>query len=205
MQNCIICEKEMPVIDGRSKTKKYCSRECLCAMRRAKHIPKPKIDYSIPLEDRIYKRVLVTEAGCWEWQGAKNNKGYGQVGYQGKIILAHRASWKVTHGSFPDGMLVRHQCDNPPCINPGHLEVGTYKDNMQDAIKRNRFVVGENHQRCVVSDEAVRIIRSEYRVFTTPGLRGRQSNKKELAQRFGVSEGHIKEIIAGRERKYVSD
>jgi len=205
VSNCIVCNVEMKFIDGRSRSKKYCSIACLNKMRSQTRIKKLRKDTKIPIEQRLYNRIIETTAGCWEWQGARNNKGYGQVGLERKIILAHRASWTVTNGPIPENLIVRHICDNPPCINPNHLELGTYKDNSADAIKRNRAAIGVRHPNCVLSDDDVRAIRLEHRRFTVIGQRGYRSNKKELAEKYGVSEGHIKEIVGMRERKNVEN
>ena len=72
---------------------------------------------------------------CWEWTGARNRGGYGIKGRR----LAHRLAWSEANGRpVPDGMLVLHSCDNPPCVNPAHLRIGTVADNAADRVARNR-------------------------------------------------------------------
>lgn len=81
----------------------------------------------------------VTERGCWEYNGPRFPKGYGQVKALGSNPkLAHRIVFEDAYGKIADGLLIRHDCDNPPCINPQHLQAGTHKDNAQDREKRNR-------------------------------------------------------------------
>lgn len=82
--------------------------------------------------------------GCWLWTGAKNSRGYGQTasGLKGKSKLAHRASYEHFYGPIPDGLYVLHRCDVPHCVNPQHLFVGTAADNMQDAVRKGRALVG---------------------------------------------------------------
>jgi len=72
---------------------------------------------------------------CWEWLATKNSNGYGQFGVEGRKILAHRASWELFFGEIPKGKLILHKCNNKSCVNPYHLYIGDYRDNMVDAIK----------------------------------------------------------------------
>lgn len=76
---------------------------------------------------------------CWEWQGPRNPKGYGLFSYEGKNHTAHRFAWEMANQQvIPTGMLVCHHCDNPPCINPEHLFLGTQSDNMADSRNKGR-------------------------------------------------------------------
>ena len=79
-----------------------------------------------------------TEDECWEWQAGKNNKGYGAFKFGGSTIGAHRFSYLLARGSIPVGMQVCHHCDNPGCVNPKHLFVGTQSDNQQDSVAKGR-------------------------------------------------------------------
>lgn len=87
---------------------------------------------------RFFSRIKIDSNGCWIWQGAKNIRGYGVVGYHGILYIAHRLSYKLKVGPIPEGLLVCHKCDVPPCINPDHLFIGTYKDNSIDMVKKGR-------------------------------------------------------------------
>ena len=83
----------------------------------------------------------VTERGCWEWRGGVSGSGYGilsapRLGLDGARV--HRLMWEMHNGPISDGLVVRHRCDNPPCINPNHLEIGTHGQNMQDMVDRGR-------------------------------------------------------------------
>jgi hypothetical protein len=86
----------------------------------------------------LLKMAEHMESGCWEFQGNRQAKGHGRLNYHTRKVLAHRLAWELTHGPIPDGMLVCHHCDNPPCCNPLHLYVGTHKDNTGDAMRRGR-------------------------------------------------------------------
>lgn len=109
---------------------------------------------------RLRDLYVVTPSGCWEWQRERNGQGYGvcnpeffgvpevgfrkvasakrsKRGYQMRA-LAHRVSYAQNIGPIPDGLIVRHRCDNPPCVNPAHLELGTRTDNAKDRVERGR-------------------------------------------------------------------
>lgn len=120
-------------------TMKYCSRSCTNESQVSHR------------DDRAYiaASTTITQNGCWEWIFNKNHKGYGQLTKHGKRIKAHRLSYEAFHGPIPDGLMVLHSCDNPPCCNPAHLRVGTAKDNMADAVKRGRL------RKSTVPDEAL--------------------------------------------------
>jgi hypothetical protein len=101
------------------------------------------------LEERFWPKVKIGKANeCWEWQAAKYSNGYGTIGAPrgARQLLAHRVSYELTHDvSLPKSILVLHKCDNPPCVNPKHLRLGTPKDNSQDALKKGRFPTGDRH------------------------------------------------------------
>lgn len=89
--------------------------------------------------DKFWSRAKRTPNGCWEWQGAKSC-GYGVVYFQKRNAFTHRLAWNITHGAIPDGMFVCHKCDNPPCVNPDHLFLGTPTDNVHDMRDKGRLV-----------------------------------------------------------------
>lgn len=75
---------------------------------------------------------------CWEWVGYLNEKGYGKFRLNNKLQRAHRISYALKYGAIPEGMLVCHRCDNPKCVNPEHLFIGTTTDNARDSISKGR-------------------------------------------------------------------
>lgn len=82
-----------------------------------------------------------TDGGCWEWNGSRHVRGgYGQISGSRKSgpLKAHRVAYELQNGEIPEGHLIRHSCDNPPCVNPSHLSSGTSRDNSQDAVSRGR-------------------------------------------------------------------
>lgn len=82
---------------------------------------------------------------CWIWTAAKDPRGYGRVTATRlpfKIQLAHRMSWYLSNGPIPEGKCILHKCDNPPCVNPSHLFLGTRVENIYDAAKKGRLIYG---------------------------------------------------------------
>lgn len=111
--------------------------------------------------DRFWSKVKVNSIyDCWEWQAAKI-RGYGLFEYKGKSRRAHRVSWEITYGDIPKGMYVLHKCDNPACVNPNHLFLGTQEDNMRDMIQKGRKVKPSK-----LSDADVIGIRARYATGT---------------------------------------
>lgn len=90
-----------------------------------------------PMPWHFWHKALVGD-GCWEWQASTYGIGYGQFHRDGVMTPAHRMAWQLTHGSIPDGMVVCHRCDNPPCVRPDHLFLGTNKDNSRDMVAKGR-------------------------------------------------------------------
>lgn len=90
-----------------------------------------------PMEERFWAKVEKSD-GCWQWRAAKDACGYGCFGYEGRVLGAHRVSYILAHGIIPDGLHILHSCDNPACVNPSHLRLGTHQENMDDRNSRGR-------------------------------------------------------------------
>lgn len=99
-----------------------------------------------PLEERLKARLVRRPNGCLEWTGHTIRKGYGQILNDAaaiaegrpKQIGTHKAAWEIVHGPVPEGLEIRHKCDNPPCCDVEHLEIGTSQDNADDCQTRQR-------------------------------------------------------------------
>jgi len=87
------------------------------------------------------------EGACWEWLAYRDRGGYGMISVRGRMVLTHRFAYELTFGEIPDGLCVCHRCDNPGCVNPKHLFLGTHQENMNDRGTKGRQVTigGENH------------------------------------------------------------
>lgn len=85
----------------------------------------------------FWPRVQISD-GCWEWQGSRSGYGYGTMKIAGAVVYAHRFSWELHFGLIPPRMFVCHHCDNPPCVRPDHLFVGTATDNARDRNAKGR-------------------------------------------------------------------
>lgn len=141
--------------------------------------------------NRFWSKV-VRGSACWEWTGARTRRGYGKFGEggrSGRTVEAHRMAWRLTHGDIPDGMCVCHRCDNPLCVNPDHLFLGTHLDNMRDMRAKDRGARGERHGSAKLTAHDVWQIK---RIYAT-GCR----SEYKLAKQFGVYPSHIHSIVSG--------
>ena len=126
---------------------------------------------------------------CWVWTANTIKDGYGHVRENGKMKLAHQIAWERVYGEIPENIKVCHSCDNPPCVNPKHLFLGTQKQNMEDMSRKGRHhdVAGYKHSRRKLSGDDIIAIRSI--------ARGNNVFKKEIGQIFGISITHVTRIV----------
>lgn len=138
------------------------------------------------------------EGECWEWQGGTRWDGYGRFKFSGEWVLAHRASYEIHKGPIPYGGQVLHDpvlCNNPSCVNPAHLRIGTYLDNNLDQAIAGTRSKGEGRPASKLTESDVRAIRTEY---ATGGV-----FYKELASRYGVSASVVGEIVNRKAWRHV--
>lgn len=162
------------------------------------------------LVDRFWSFVIKRD-GCWSWSGAKKEGGYGLLGRgdkRGSVIKATHVSWKIHFGRFPlSGEWVLHKCDNPECTNPGHLYLGSPKENTRDAWERGRaspppIAYGTDNFLGKLTDTQILEIRQLG--MNPPSRRnGRVQFWKKIADQFGVSGKHVREICNNNRRNLI--
>jgi hypothetical protein len=162
----------------------FCSRPCRHTFRE-------------PVEDRFWSKVdKPSPEECWLWLGSTDSHGYGSFGdkkgNQWHGFPAHRVAWELTNGPIPDGQIACHRCDNPPCVNPRHLFLGTDLDNVRDMDAKGRRVSAraEKVGSTKLTWDQVRAIRVEYRPWKV--------SMHKLAARYGVHHTVILDIIHNR-------
>ena len=152
------------------------------------------------LRKRFFSKVnKLGDDDCWVWLGYRSpiksgiDKGklsYGHIKFKKRLIIAHRFSYLIEHGSIPDGLMCLHRCDNPGCCNPAHLFLGTGKDNMQDKVAKGRtdysnMSKGEEHFRSKLNDSDVAFIRK---------LKWSRLTQEQIGQFFDVTSRTVSRI-----------
>lgn len=145
---------------------------------------------------RIMRRVK-KRGKCWEWTGAHGSKGHGRIRVAGKLESPHRLMWEEENGPIPDGLWVLHECDNPPCVNPAHLFLGTRSDNMLDAAAKGRLHVEKPWLQTKERNGKVWCNRCE--AFLLPKAFGRRKDAGPRGWRYA---SYCKKCERKRQKKY---
>ena len=184
---CAWCGGSGPA--GRNSTT-YCSRACLGKANGAR-----RRGYSKMTPAYFWQQCAMTANPeiCWPWQRGCQSDGYGTVRFQGKTLLAHRVAWLLWGNELPAGKEVLHTCDNPPCVNPFHLYLGTQLENMRDRKERGRFT-GEDMSNARWTTAQVSAMRAAY----ADGMR-----VCDIAKQYGLGDARASEIIHGKAYAHV--
>jgi len=142
--------------------------------------------------NRFWKKIKLPDNlidGCWNWTAYKDKKGYGRFGFAGSMYRAHRFSHMIFKGEIGEGLCIRHKYDNPGCVNPHHLLVGTPQDNMDDRNSQNRQAKGEDQGLSKLTETEVDTILEQLL---------QKVSVKSLAIQYNVSQTNIYKISIGK-------
>lgn len=157
--------------------------------------PKP-----LPVSARFWMRVVKT-GECWEWTGSQDVHGYGQInlGQPRKLMLTHRLSWQFANGPIPEGMKILHKCDNPRCVRPDHLFIGTMADNTRDMMNKHRHH-SHNHTNYMPRGKDHHYYNAGPKLTRKIAEKIRKSDEPQyvLAKKYGVHQSLISMIKSGK-------
>lgn len=166
------------------KCKGLCSTHYMANLR----ITRKQEGWSVQDEESFWSKVFKSP-GCWEWLAMVDKGGYGSFSVNAYPVKAHRFSWILHNGKIPEGLGVLHKCDNPRCVNPDHLFLGTNVANTADRDAKGRQSKGEKHPDAKLTEEQVREIRIVYKAGS------RRYGIRPLARAYGLSKSTMASVV----------
>lgn len=154
-----------------------------------------------PISELLLRKIAVAPSGCWEWTGKRQTGPcpYGHQRLRKRTYLAHRLSWEIANGPIPAGMVICHACDNPPCINPAHLFIGSRSDNQNDMYKKSRWAWNKalrtgaaNHQAKLNDGKALAIFND-------------QRTQEQIAKEYGIAQTTVSKIKNRQSWKHIHE
>lgn len=155
---------------------KFCSRECSSIQNTV------RADQNRPPVEVVFRKWFKETEGCWEWQGAKDKNGYGAFSYARKMTRAHVMALILDGRPPPKGMYACHHCDNPSCVRPSHLFVGSPQDNVDDMVLKGRVARGENRTNTKLKEKDV------------ISIRAMNGSNSQIAKMFGITPSNVSMI-----------
>jgi HNH endonuclease len=182
----LVCKrcKKVRLLRPSRRGQQYCSPACYHAAKWHVGLLWAKINKCSGV------RVPGMRSDCWIWLGATQMHGYGVLSMFKRKLRAHRLVWELTYGPIPRGQILCHRCDDPRCVRPSHLFLGTHHDNTHDMMRKGRY----RRANARLTEANVRYIRRMHLRRTA----------RQLAERFGVTRGAIQAIYSGRSWRHVT-
>lgn len=180
-------------------TRRFCSPECARIGMKGERRSTFGVEKK-PLVARFWEKVAKGGSSeCWEWQGAKDLNGYGFL-YSSerpkRWKKAHRLSYELANGPIPKGMCVCHSCDNPPCVNPQHLWLGTLAENNADKVAK-----GRDYDKRGSANPNVKL--TAQNVMEIKQLRNSGWTQQQIADRFNIAQPYVSRVLRGETWKHL--
>ncbi len=155
--------------------------QSIAGLRRGMHLP-------VNVKFWLYIVRGATESDCWGWEGFTDKDGYGKLRCRKNCKGAHIISYEIHFGAVPEGVMVLHTCNNPPCSNPAHLYTGNHQKNMDDRMAAGHYPANERAPHAKFPDAVADAVRSA------------AGTHSAIATEFGMSRSQVSNIKAGRQR-----
>jgi len=199
---CLNCFNTLLVFPNMKNRTKYCDK--ICEMQ---YLDLCRNDNEY-LKKEVLKKVIFEENGCWNWRNCNGIRKRATWVYKRKHHLATRIVYTIYKGEIQNGMHVLHTCDNPRCVNPDHLFLGTHRDNMQDKVNKNRAGKGRKLQypnSIKRGEESLKSKITNSTVHTIRSMAKQGMNNVEIAQLLNTTKGIVSHVVRRKTWKHVPE